>query len=395
MANFDDFFDAPKFDFDEERKSFIENLDMLKAMTVQEQTLYKKYKEVNDFYFHSVDKARQVKAKIWTPTDIQNKELTIEEIRALEPRIRVVASTKSTDDMDWNMLRVFSHSMEFDRNPGRFLRFLVYDNVTGKYLGATSLGSDVIVISCRDKWIGWSRDVKIDGKKLANSAIGTCIMATQPFGYNFLGGKLVASLLTTNVVSDAWQDMYDNILVGLTTTSLYGSESMYNSIPFWKKVGSSTGKIGIKPDDALYARLHAWLKENFSDEYAKRFVKEDGSNGPVTGIKQQILTMLFRELGVSASKYKHGFQRGVYYAPRYENTREFLRGEITEDALIPLKKLERDTDSVIDWWKPKAIKRYETLHQENRLKSDMLYYTKLIGISWDEAKQLYLTDVGR
>ena len=50
MANFDDFFDAPKFDFDEERKSFIENLDMLKAMTVQEQTLYKKYKEVN--YVH-------------------------------------------------------------------------------------------------------------------------------------------------------------------------------------------------------------------------------------------------------------------------------------------------------------------------------------------------------
>jgi hypothetical protein len=395
MGNFNDFFDAPKFDFDEERKAFIENLDMLKAMTVQEQTLYKKYKEVNDFYFHSVDKARQVKAKIWTPTDIHNKELTVEEIRALEPRIRVVASTKSTDDTDWNMLRVFSHSMEFDRNPGRFLRFLVYDNVTGKYLGATSLGSDVIVISCRDKWIGWSRDVKIGGKKLANSAIGTCIMATQPFGYNFLGGKLVASLLTTNIVSNAWQSAYDDILVGLTTTSLYGSESMYNSIPFWKKVGSSTGKIGLKPDDAVYARLHSWLKENFADEYAKRFVKEDGTNGPVTGIKQQILTMLFRELEVSASKYKHGFERGVYYAPRYENTREFLRGEITHEALIPLKKLEKDVDSVIDWWKPKAIARYEKLHDEGRIKDNILYYTNLIGLTWEEARERYLVDVGR
>jgi hypothetical protein len=224
MAGFDDFFDTPKFDFDEEKKLFVENLDMLKNMPVQEQTLYKKYKEVNGYYRNVLDKARVVKAKIWTPTDITNKELTVQEIENLQPRVRMVAP-KNSDETDWNMIRVFSHTMEFDQNPGRFVRFLVYDEVTGKYLGATSLGSDVIAIACRDEWIGWDKDTKLQGK-LNSSAIGTCIMATQPFGYNFLGGKLVASMLTTKVVSDTWERLYNNVLAGLTTTSLYGSESM-------------------------------------------------------------------------------------------------------------------------------------------------------------------------
>ena len=393
MAGFDDFFDTPKFDFNEEKRLFVENLDMLKSMPVHEQTLYKKYKEVNGHYRDSLDKARVVKAKIWTPTDITNKELTVKEIQALQPRIRIVAP-KTTDEMDWNMIRVFSHTMEFDQNPGRFVRFLVYDDASGKYLGATSLGSDVIAIGCRDQWIGWDRDTKLQGK-LNNSAIGTCIMATQPFGYNFLGGKLVASMLTTKVVADTWERMYNNVLAGLTTTSLYGSESMYNSIPFWKKLGSSTGAIGIKPDDTVYAKWHDYIKEHKPDEYKERFTKEDSSKGPVTGIKQQIMSMIYREVGVSASKYKHGFERGVYYAPLYENTREFLRGEIEADKLIPLVKLENDVDSVINWWKPKAVKRYETLHDENRIKDGILYYTNMIGISWDEAKTLYLPEVGR
>jgi len=220
-------------------------------------------------------------------------------------------------------------------------------------------------------------------------------MSTQPFGYNFLGGKLVASLLTTKVVSDTWFKMYNNVLAGLTTTSLYGSESMYNSIPFWKKLGSSTGAIGIKPDDDVYGKWHDYLKEHKPDEYKERFTKDDPSKGPVTGIKQQIINMIFREVGVSASKYKHGFERGVYYAPLYENTREFLRGEIEADKLVPLTKLKDDVDSVISWWKPKAIARYQKLHEEGRIKDGILYYTNMVGISWDEAKSLYLSEVGR
>lgn len=393
MSIFEQFFDVPQFDYDLHKTEFIQNLDMLRSMTVQEQTLYKKYREVNDKHAHSIDKARQVKAKIWTPSDISNLDSTLEEFDALKPAIRWVEGPR--DESDWLMLRVFSHTMNFDQNPGRFLKFLVFDEVTERYLGAVSLGSDVISIKCRDEWIGWDRTYKITSGRLANSAIGTCIMATQPFGYNFLGGKLVASLLTTQVVANAWERVYGNRLVGLTTTSLYGSESMYNSIPFWKKLGSSSGKVVIKPDDSVYDIWHHWIKDNKWDEYDSRINKEDSESGPVTGIKQHILSMIFKELGLRLTDYQHGFERGVYYAPLYENTREFLRGDISESSLIPSAKLKRDRDAVLEWWTPKARKRFETLHSEKRYKPEILFYTRLLGATWDEAKQYYLSDVGR
>ena len=41
--SFDNFFDEPKFDYESEKKKFIENLNFLKSMSVQEITLYKKW----------------------------------------------------------------------------------------------------------------------------------------------------------------------------------------------------------------------------------------------------------------------------------------------------------------------------------------------------------------
>ena len=44
----DNFFDIDtEFNFEKEKQNFINNLDMLKSMSVQEQTLYKKWLEFN------------------------------------------------------------------------------------------------------------------------------------------------------------------------------------------------------------------------------------------------------------------------------------------------------------------------------------------------------------
>lgn len=393
MSKFAEFFDIEVPTIDDAKKRFIENMDMLQGMPVEEQTLYKKYKEVQANYRSKVDPSRVTKAKIWTPTDIMNKQTTIREIEEMQPRI-IPVKQGSAEDTDWLMLRVFTSTFQFDQNPGRFVKFVVKDETSGKYLGVVSISSDVISISCRDEWIGWDKDVKLGGK-LNNSAIGSCIVPTQPFGYNFLGGKLVASMLVTQAVADVWEKLYDDVLVGLTTTSLYGGHSMYQRIPFWKELGKSKGAISIKPDDDVYEEWHHWIKENMKQDYQERILSKDTSNGPVTGIKQQILNLIFKAVGVSQSKYKHGFERGVYYATRYENTREFLRGEITKEQLIKSTKLTKDVDSVLDWWKPKAIARYEKLHEEGRLNPNTLFYNTLIGMSWDEAKKIYLKDVGR
>jgi hypothetical protein len=120
-----------------------------------------------------------------------------------------------------------------------------------------------------------------------------------------------------------------------------------------------------------------------------------GASGPVSGIKQKILGQIFKECGIKASDYHHGFKRGVYLAMMYENGNEFLRSEIDESELVMKKKFEEGVEYITKWWKRQAIKRYTKLHEQNRLKPEHLFYIDGIGVSWDEFKQQRLSEVGR
>ena len=389
--SFENFFGEAEFDYELEKQKFIDNMDFLKSMSVQEQTLYKKWQEFNkdEKLMSQITSLDVISNQLWKPTDINNLEQTIQEINDMEP---IVEYTQ--DNAKWTLLRQGISSMEFVANPGRNIKFYVKDKVSNKYLGVICMGSDVTSLGSRDEYIGWTRDNKFKDGKLNHTAIGTSIIATQPLGYNFLGGKLVSALVTCSTIRDKWQEMYNETLVGATTTALYGIHSQYNGIPHWKTLGETKGKISIKPDDSAYDVWHQWLKDNKTEKYEK-LVELRPNGQPQTGIKQKIIQMIYQELGIKRAKYEHGFKRGAYYADIYENGRPFLRNEINEDELVMKEKYKLDYDRIINWWKPKAIRRYEKLHKENRLKPESLFYSDIIGMSWEETKEKYLGDVGR
>jgi len=389
--SFENFFGEAEFDYELEKQKFIDNMDFLKSMSVQEQTLYKKWQEFNkdEKLMSQITSLDVISNQLWKPTDINNLEQTIQEINDMEP---IVEYTQ--DNAKWTLLRQGISSMEFVANPGRNIKFYVKDKVSNKYLGVICMGSDVTSLGSRDEYIGWTRDNKFKDGKLNHTAIGTSIIATQPLGYNFLGGKLVSALVTCSTIRNKWQEMYDETLVGATTTALYGIHSQYNGIPHWKTLGETKGKISIKPDDSAYDVWHQWLKDNKTEKYEK-LVELRPNGQPQTGIKQKIIQMIYQELGIKRAKYEHGFKRGAYYADIYENGRPFLRNEINEDELVMKEKYKLDYDRIINWWKPKAIRRYEKLHKENRLKPESLFYSDIIGMSWEETKEKYLGDIGR
>ncbi len=214
---FNDFFDEEKFDFDAERKKFIDNLDYLKSMSVQEQTLYKKWQEFNADVYTMTQKAskfKRINNSLWCPTDINNKEQTIKEIEALEPYVEMLEQGNAKDNETWTLVRKLIHTMEFTANPGRNMKFFVKDKTSGKLLGVICLGSDVTSLGARDRFIGWSLDNKYKDGKLKHTSIGTTICCVQPLGYNFLGGKLVAALVTSSVVRDAWKKIYGRWHIG-------------------------------------------------------------------------------------------------------------------------------------------------------------------------------------
>jgi hypothetical protein len=396
----------PEFIFEDEKRKLIENMNYLMTMSVEEQTLYKKWVELQE---ESIIRDKSQIASLydtqWKPTDIYNKELTIKEIEELEPYVEIVEDDASVSTK-WTYLRKMIHTMSWTANPGRNVKIFIKDRKSGKLLGLVSLASDVTAMGVRDNYIGWTKEDKFQKGKLNYTTIASTIVCTQPLGYNFLGGKLTAMMTTVPEVREYWKRKYGQTLIAVGTTSLYGIHSQYNGIPHFKTLGESAGKIAIKPDDEFYDPWHQWLKENRADWYQTAITNErirnganmgtgEGASGPVSGIKQKILTQIFKECGIKISDYHHGFKRGVYFAQMYENGNEFLRSEIEESELVMKKKFADGVDYINNWWKRQAIKRYTTLHNENRLKPEDLFYIDGIGMSWEEFKQQRLSEVGR
>ena len=394
--SFENFFGEAEFNYELEKQKFIDNMDFLKDMSVEESTLWKKWEEFNkdpQFFMDRADTIDRLEKTIWQPTDIFNKEQTIQEINSIEPIVEPVEQGNAKANEDWILTRRLIHSMEFTPNPGRNLKFYVKDKSNNKVLGLICLGSDVTSLGVRDDMIGWTKENKFKEGKLNHTAIGTTICCVQPLGFNMLGGKLVAQMVTSKVVRDTWKKLYGQTLVGISTTALYGIHSMYNGIPQWKTLGETKGKISLKPDDSFYDTWHQWLKEHKTEDYKRVTTSKTGQ--PVTGIKQKIIQLIYKELGIKRAKYEHGFKRGCYFANIYQNGKEFLRSEINEDQLVIRNMFDRDIEYIDSWWKRKAVNRYTNLLEQNRIKPEKLFYSGMINISWEEAKEKYLKDIGR
>ena len=110
------------FDLEENKKKIIDDLNWLKSMSVEEFTFRKKYEEAQLANNDVKGFATQAKARIWKPTDINNEELTIKEINALQPKVVVVDESQ---ERFWTTLRVYCSTAEYNQAPGRFIKFLM------------------------------------------------------------------------------------------------------------------------------------------------------------------------------------------------------------------------------------------------------------------------------
>jgi len=341
----------------EKRDDLLNHLTNLKRLDEREIVQYRKYREIESLNPNQelVDKLEQ---QLWSPTDINNKEQTIKEIENIRPVIEL------SNGEEFDILRVKIHSMEWVRNPGRIIQIIIKNESDNKLLGILTIASDMLSVENRDSYIGWDEQERLRGLKHL-AVVSTCV-ATQPFGFNFLGSKLIASLSSSKVVRDFWKEKYGDTLVGLTTTSLFGQFSMYNSIPTWKSLGETKGTVLLKPDKSHYEFWRDWVKKNYQEEYEHA----TGHSSP----KQNVLNLIFKYLNIDKKKFMTEHRKGLYFSSIYENGLEFLCDEISEDDLIVKDKFERD---VLDWWIPKAVKRYSKLYDENRLDSNSLWYDNL------------------
>jgi len=382
----------------------IKELELLHTMSVEEYTLRKKWEEINvkyplapmvpkdtiGFFFGGEfvptirPEIQAVKENLWIPE-------SPEDYLKLEPIIR---QTDKTNIKNWTILRVFIHTQLNNPNIGRNLRFFVEDNVTGKYLGILCLSSDFLDLTPRDEWIGWTREIRTQKKMIGHTTIGSTIVPTQPFGFSFVGGKLLALLTASGIPEKVWNDRYKQTLAGLTTTSLYGGFSQYTRLKYWRKMGLSAGSIRFEPSKATVMLMRKWLMNEEPRKYFEWYFAKNPQGLPYKrDHKQRSLSFIYKELKIPKNLVETNHQRGIYFCQLYENTKEFLRME-TQD--LGKRMFDGSVESLTRLWKDRyASKRIASLLKNDRYSLETLFYDDLIGAEWKEAKEKYMAQVGR
>ncbi len=369
-------------------QELLKHLNYLKTLSNREYLLVRKYYELKDFIEKTnKDDIMRVKENMVNEDDIIQFVENIENdnFDNINLELKFVDSKQKDLLNDWTILRKFTSVLHWSQNPGRNLKFLVMLN--NKYLGVLSLGSDIISIGSRDEYIGWDKDTKLKGKnkRLNHISIASSIVSTQPFGYILTGGKLLSLLLYHNSIRSVWNKMYKDTLVGITTTSLFGiKSSQYNGMKkYWRPLGETKGLIYIQPLQEKYLKMREYLKENHIDELREVESKSGPKNNAIKLYykKTDFNKLWKKETGKTISKLNMEFKRGVYFSRFYDNTIEYLRGEIEEKDLKLKSNLDFDinsTDEIIKyWWRKYGKKRWskknELLENESPLFMDEIF----------------------
>jgi hypothetical protein len=402
--------DPAKFqhvDTEEVKKVLIEDLTYASKMDVREYTLYQKWCEVQERYpVHEVstlfgnemqmvnpDQKKlvdKVKSNFWMPQEP-------DDYAKLKP-IMVLSNGELAET--WNAIRTFSSTMKNNSNIGRNLFYTLTDEVTGKYLGVICISSDFLDLTPRDKSIGWSRDVKTQQGMINHTAIGSTIVPLQPLGFNYMGGKLLALMCLSDTVQNDWKRQYGDVLVGVTTTSLYGKTktgglSQYDGLEHWNPMGFSSGSVAFEPSRGTKKMVFDWIKENHTRKYFEWWDAKNPKGLPLKrDHKNRSLNFAYSKLGIPKELIRTEHQRGIYFSPLYDNTSEYLRKEITEDKLV--KSFDTSDEALANIWKTKYAKgRISMLKKKNTVSFETLFYDDLIYLSWEETKAKYLPQVGR
>ena len=112
-----------------------------------------------------------------------------------------------------------SHVIEHNI-PGRELRWMVFEKRTQKIMGFIRFGSPVINSKPRNIWFGKQPDLSMFNR---HAVMGFAIVPSQPFGYNYLGGKLLALMCISHFAREEVSRVFEKDIALFETTSLYGS----------------------------------------------------------------------------------------------------------------------------------------------------------------------------
>ena len=282
-----------------------------------------------------------------------------------------------------NLLKAVSSHNNESNIPGRELRWMVFEKITKKVVGFIRFGSPTINSKPRNVWLGKQPDLRIFNR---HAVMGFVIVPSQPFGYNYLGGKLLALLCCSHFAREKLNEVFEKDIALFETTSLYGSttdSSQYDGLkPFMRYKGLTESKFLPLLHDDIFHKLHnrfTLLNNNTPLTDNKASSKKMKRQTKMISIIRNSLQNQ-EKLSEFNSVIGNAFeltQKKRFYTSEYgyQNVRQVLLGE--EEKLVRGPNWDKfQLENIISWWKKKATKRYEKLKQEDRFRTKVELWTE-------------------
>jgi len=291
--------------------------------------------------------------------------------------LEVVELDNHTWDTCINMISSHSNMVSI---PGKALKLAVKEKNTGKFVGFMRFGSPVINCKPRNELLGNVPELTSFNK---TTIMGFVIVPTQPFGFNYLGGKLLAALCCSHEVREKLNKKYDMNLVMFETTSLYGNSKSASQYDGMKPMLRYKGLTDSDFIPMIHGKPFKDL-QNYVESRTGHLVPENASsrklkltNAIIGLVKRTLDGDDLKKFNTTITNAKLLTERKRYYVSNYgiENYIDIVNGKT--DKIVKAQNYDRYYDNeLIEWWRKLATKRYYKLKEDGRLRNDLEVWTK-------------------
>ena len=272
-----------------------------------------------------------------------------------------------------------------DENPGKTLKVVVKETNTNTVVGFIRYGSPLINSKPRNDYLGSVPDLDIFNKR---AIMGFNIVPVQPFGFNCLGGKLLAAICCSHATRRMLNNKYDTEFCLFETTSLYGNikgASMYDGMrPYLRYKGDTESKFLLTLGEEIYPELKDWFTEKNGGEElihkgasSRKLKMQTKMVGIIKSSLKEYDTKAFELFSNEIAKASDVTTQKRFYMSEYgySNAKDVLLGKT--NTLTKAENYDRfELKNVIAWWKKLATKRYNNIVADGRVRKELEVWNK-------------------
>ena len=286
---------------------------------------------------------------------IDGKDLDIHNI---QPVLRKIDTKFDNAVFNWVKLH---WSIPTSAGYGRRLRYIVYDKGNSSVVGIIGLADPVFALGDRDKFIGWSGEMR---KKNLKHVMDAFVLGAVPPYSMLLGGKLVASMLfAPQIVIDFRNkyrgkktvisgEVFDGKLAAITTASALGRSSVYDRI----KIPGTSGflHVGWSKGSGEFQFFNGVYDELFKLAHVGANRLKNQKWGTGVRNRRAVIRTGLEMLGLPSNLLYHNIHRELFLVPLGHKSLEFLNGKSDQIGYHSVRIEELSNYAIQRWVLPRS-----------------------------------------